>query len=141
MFVLDTDHIVVIQRQTQPEYSRLLQRMARHPITDFYFTVISFHEQALGANTYVSRARTWAEVARGYSMFEQILRDFAAAQVLSFDGVPAQLFDQLRAKRVRIPTMDLRIASVDLANRMTVLTRNLRDFQQVPGLPVEDWTM
>jgi tRNA(fMet)-specific endonuclease VapC len=36
--------------------------------------------------------------------------------------------------------MDLRIASIALATGMTVLTRNLVDFQRVPNLNVEDWT-
>ncbi len=36
--------------------------------------------------------------------------------------------------------MDLRIASVALASHSTLLTLNLRDFRQVPGLAVEDWT-
>jgi predicted nucleic acid-binding protein len=36
--------------------------------------------------------------------------------------------------------MFLRIASIALARDFAVLTRNLVDFQQVPGLRVEDWT-
>jgi tRNA(fMet)-specific endonuclease VapC len=141
MFVLDTDHIAIIQRQTQPEYAALVRQMAAHPVTEFFFTVVSFHEQALGANKYVSQARTTTDAARGYAMFQRILTDFAAAQVLPFDGAAAQVFDDLRSQRVRIPTMDLRIASIALARGMTVLTRNLRDFRQVPGLTVDDWTI
>ncbi len=36
--------------------------------------------------------------------------------------------------------MDLRIASIALSHDMTVLTRNVRDFEQVPDLRIEDWT-
>jgi tRNA(fMet)-specific endonuclease VapC len=36
--------------------------------------------------------------------------------------------------------MDLRIASISLATRSTLLSRNLRDFERVPGLDVEDWS-
>jgi tRNA(fMet)-specific endonuclease VapC len=37
--------------------------------------------------------------------------------------------------------MDLRIASVELANDMTLLTRNTVDFERVPALRIEDWAL
>jgi predicted nucleic acid-binding protein len=36
--------------------------------------------------------------------------------------------------------MDLRIASIVLADSATLISMNLRDYQKVPGLQVEDWT-
>jgi tRNA(fMet)-specific endonuclease VapC len=39
----------------------------------------------------------------------------------------------------KIGRADLLIASVTLANRATLVTRNTRHFKQVPGLRVENW--
>ena len=103
-------------------------------------TIVSFHEQFLGWNSYIARATDQAGIVRGYAKLEGIIADFASSQMLPFDSAAADIFEDLRKQRVRIATMDLRIASIALANGMTVLTRNLVDFQKVPNLSVEDWT-
>jgi tRNA(fMet)-specific endonuclease VapC len=141
MFLLDTDYIGIIQRQAEPEFNRLSVRMSRHAIADFYFSIISFHEQVLGWNAYLARAHDQQAVVRAYGRFEQILRDFASAQVLPFDDAAATVFESLRDQRIRVATMDLRIAAIALSRDKTVLTRNTSDFRKVPGLRVEDWTV
>jgi predicted nucleic acid-binding protein len=57
-------------------------------------------------------------------------------------GVPQEdeEFQRLCVRRVRIGTMDLKIAAIALANDATLLSRNLPDFAKVPGLRVEDWS-
>jgi tRNA(fMet)-specific endonuclease VapC len=115
--------------------------MAQHSLADFGLSVVSFHEQALGANTYISRARTTADVVRGYTVFGEILQGFVAAPVLPFDAAAAAVFDGLRAQRVRVSTMDLRIAAIARSRGLVVLTRNGADFSRVPGLVIEDWTV
>jgi hypothetical protein len=47
-------------------------------------------------------------------------------------------FNRLRKERVRIGTVDLKIASIVLVNDATLVSSNLRDFSKVPGLRVED---
>ena len=140
MFLLDTDYAGLIQRKVQPQYSRLVARIQNHSLTDFYFPIVAFHEQVMGANLYISRAADVAGTVRGYRLLTEILVHFKAAQVLAFDETAARQFETFRKQRVRIGTMDLRIASIALSHDMTVLTRNLVDFQKVPGLRVEDWT-
>src|SRR5262249_42192395 len=62
-------------------------------------------------------------------------------QIVSFDQAAANEFDRLQQDRRlrRIGRKDLLIASITLAHRATLVTRNLRDFRQVPGLQVENW--
>ena len=105
------------------------------------YSIVSFHEQMLGAQSYINRARTMLEIIRGYTLLAENLWAFCAAPVLPFDATAAAIFDNLRAQRVRIATMDLRIAAITLSRGLTLLTRNTRDFGKVPGLVNEDWTL
>ena len=43
--------------------------------------------------------------------------------------------------KLRIGTMDLRIAAIAIAQDALFLSKNLTDFRKVPGLRVEDWTV
>ncbi len=43
--------------------------------------------------------------------------------------------------KLRIGTMDLRIAAIAIAQDALLLSKNLTDFRTVPGLSVEDWTV
>ncbi len=140
-FLLDTDHISILQKQSGAEFNNLAARIARHAPGDLAFSIVSFHEQVLGCHTYLIRARSSADLARGYAMLWQVQTDFAAATVLPFDAAAAAILDGLLAQRVRIATMDLRIASITLARGLILLTRNKRDFSKVPGLMIDDWTV
>ncbi len=140
-FLLDTDHISILQKQSGPECAALMARIAQVPRADLTFCIVSFHEQVLGCHTYIASAKTSTDIVRGYHMFERVLFAFASAPVLAFDNNASAVFDGLSASRLRIATMDLRIASIALCQGLTLLTRNSRDFSRVPGLVIEDWTI
>ncbi|MBM4092948.1 MAG: type II toxin-antitoxin system VapC family toxin [Planctomycetes bacterium] len=141
MFILDSDHLSILQRQAPTaEFRVLADRMAGHPSSDFFVTIVSFHEQVNGWRAFVARAKDSAGLVRGYAELEGILSDFARAQVLPFSTAAAHIYDDLRKGRIRVGPMDLRIASIAIAHRMTVLTRNTVDFERVPNLLIEDWT-
>jgi tRNA(fMet)-specific endonuclease VapC len=73
-------------------------------------------------------------------MFQDVLENFANSQLLPYDYEAAKIFESLRKQKIRIGTQDLRIAATAISNNMTLLSRNMVDFQKVPGLKVEDWT-
>lgn len=116
-------------------------RIGKHRSVDFFVSIVSFHEQVSGWNAYLNRSRSSTSVVRAYSMFQQILADFARMAVLPFDGFAAAEFDHLRSTGIRVATMDLRIAAIAISRQYGILSRNFVDFQRVPGLHVEDWTI
>ncbi len=140
-YLLDTDHITMLQRETGREYATLQARLAQHPPEDLAFPIISLHEQVMGCHTYINQARTAAALVRGYAMLATVLRTFTRATVLPFDAAAAAVSATLVAQRVRLRRMDLRIAAIALARDLVVVTRNIRDFGRVPGLQIEDWTV
>ena len=139
-YLLDTDHISFLQRRSGSEYQVLSAKMGQHSLADFGLPVVSFHEQALGAHSFLAQARTPAELVRGYELLKIIIESFALGRIVVFDLAACQASDALKAQKIRIGTMDLRIAALALSLGLTLLTRNLRDFSLVPGLVVEDWT-
>ena len=140
-YLLDTDHLSILQRERGPEFAVLSKRMATHDPGELALSVVSFHEQILGCHTYLSRAKAQADLVRGYGMLARVIRDFSESPVLMFDPAAASTFDDLASRRLRVGTMDLRIASIALSRNLVLLTRNVGDFRRVPGLLTEDWTI
>ena len=139
-YLLDTDHVSFLQRRSGTEFQLLVARMSQYPSSDFALSVVSFHEQVLGAHTLINRAQTNRGLLRGYSLLREILQGFSASPVLPFDTDAIALFEKMRSRKVRVGTMDLRIAATALSNNLTLLTRNMKDFDKVPNLHTEDWT-
>lgn len=140
-FLLDTDHISIIQAETAGLYENLTRRLDEVGENDLALSIVSFHEQTLGANNYIAQSKSASDTVHGYELFERVRVQYSEMNVLPFDLAAATIFHNLRRRRVRISMMDLRIASVALANDLTLLTRNTVDFSRVPGLQFEDWTL
>lgn len=135
MILLDTDHLSLLQVRDAPAAFALHARLEATP-DEMVTTVITLEEQMRGWLALLHRV---PEVARQVVYYERLLGFFAAWEVLPFDQRAAATFAQLRQQGVRIGTMDLKIAAIALEHQALVLSGNLRDFQQVPGLHVEDW--
>ncbi len=88
MFLLDTDHFVIIQDRTEPQYSSLRRRMGRYTAHDFHVSIVSFHEQIAGWNAYLNRARSADGIIRAYGMFEDVLWYVLTRNLVDFQKVP-----------------------------------------------------
>ena len=141
IYLLDTDHLSILQRKAGAEYRCLSTWMAPFAPADFACCVVSLHEQVLGAHTFLNQAKNSTGLIRGYQLLERLPRDYLAFALLPFDTTTATVYDGLLAQNLRIGTMDLRLAAIALSRDLTVLTRNLRDFGRVPGLKIEDRTV
>ena len=73
-----------------------------------------------------------------FSLFERSLNGIASYQMLSYSLGADVWFQQWRNK-LRIGSQDLRIAAICIVHGAKLVTRNARDFTQVPGLNLEVW--
>ena len=140
MYLLDTDHLSVLERGGAAA-ERLRQRLHVVAPDEVAATVVSYEEQTRGWLSYLTKARSLEEQVTGYSYFQRHLQVFCAIPLIAFDAAAAAIVQQLQRQRIRIGTMDLKIASIALAQEASLLSRNVTDFQKVPGLQVEDWTV
>lgn len=138
MILLDTDHINVL---SYPQSRQGIDLAARMRAADqaFATTDITLEEQARGWLAKVNQARDVANQVPYYERFVGLVAFFSRWQIIPFDDRAAAEFKSLRKQRIRIGAMDLKIASIARVQGAKLLSANLRDFRQVPGLDVENW--
>lgn len=141
MHILDTDHLSLIGRATSPEALRLRFRLAGLKVEERVTTIVTCEEQMRGWMSHLAKSRSLALQVVAYRRLKEFLDRYLKITVLEFDEAAAIEFERLQRLRLRIGTMDLKIASIASAHNATVLTRNLKDFSRVPDLHVEDWTL
>ncbi len=89
---------------------------------------------------YLSKSKNMDQQLIAYKRLNQFLENFRKINVLPFDEKALAVFKDLKSKKIRVGTMDLKIAAIALANDAILVTRNLVDFERVRGLNVQDWT-
>lgn len=139
MIILDTDHFNILQIGKGRFYDTLAARMDDSPDQHFATTVVTFEEHMRGWLAGVRRAKDVVSQVKPYDQLIKLVRFFQAWEILRFGENAAETFRSLRRQRVRIGTLDLKIASIALERGALLVSANAKDFEQVPGLHVEDW--
>jgi tRNA(fMet)-specific endonuclease VapC len=130
-YCFDTDILSATIRPAPPLH--LIRRLATVPPQDQFTTSITVGELIYGARR-VGREDLSRRV-------EQVIR--RAQTVLAFDTTAARTFGFLKAtleqRGTPLAEPDLRIASIALSRGLILVTRNVRHFQRVAELTVENW--
>ncbi|MCC7084707.1 MAG: type II toxin-antitoxin system VapC family toxin [Pirellulales bacterium] len=139
MIILDTDHATVLRYPEHSQFAHLTAKMEYSVDQDFAFTAITIEEQMRGWLAAIRRARAVHNLILYYTRLIGLVRFLEKWKILPFHEPAADRFEALRKGRIRIGTQDLKIASIALDENVLLLSANLRDFQQAPGLQVENW--
>jgi len=133
-YLLDTNTVSYLLRNHSPTLSSRLLGMAPQALA---ISVITAGELRFGVKKLGPGQRATALSQR----LEQMLESFATLPLPAEAGAHyAATRAHLETKGTPIGGNDLWIVAHALAGDMTVITNNLREFQRVPGLKVEDWS-
>lgn len=131
MFVLDTDTCSYIMKRSS---APLLERIRIVSLDAQAVSIVTVAELLFGV-------RRSACVARSREAFDAFIPHLA---VLDWDWSAAEHYAEIRAdlKRLGSPigSNDLMIAAHARSRDATLVTNNVREFERVPGLRVENWT-
>jgi tRNA(fMet)-specific endonuclease VapC len=128
----------------QANHPALVRRVATVNRQDIAVTIITAEEQLRGRFSVIRQASQSSDANQlvlAYANLRKTLEYFCRVNLLNFDEDAHTRFVELRRQGIRIGTQDLRIAAIALSRNSILLTRNRRDFEQVPGLRFEDWTV
>jgi tRNA(fMet)-specific endonuclease VapC len=126
VILLDTDHVNVLKYPEHPRFASLTTRLNISDDQDIATTVITVEEQMRGWLAWINRSD---DVHRQVPAYQELLRlfvFFSRWYVVPFDEQAASEYQGLRAQRIRIGTMDLKIAAIALVHDALLLSANLR---------------
>jgi tRNA(fMet)-specific endonuclease VapC len=136
IYVFDTDHLSLYGRNHPKIIENILA--AKVQLTT---TAINVEEQLRGRLAQIAEAKDGRTKSIAYRFLVDTVMLLSEFTVLQYDAKSDDIYQSLKAQRVRIGTQDLRIASIVLACDDVLLTRNLQDFEKVPGLKIENWSI
>jgi tRNA(fMet)-specific endonuclease VapC len=136
MFILDTDHVSLFQRNNPVVVSNVLKTLPSR----LAITIITVEEQLRGRLSVIRKARGDEKIVNAYKNLLATILYFCTVTVIAFDDNSQRIFIKLLNQKIRVGTQDLRIAAIALAHDATLVTRNQKDFKLVPSLKIEDWS-
>lgn len=131
MICLGTDTISVFLKEGAPPAAQ--RRLATVAASGHFTTAITLGELLHGA------------AKRRSAVLRAAIEEYVDGEVsiLPFDEAAARTYAEIRveleAGGQRLDDADLRIAAICVAHALTLVTGNVRHFERVPGLRVENW--
>lgn len=133
MYLLDTNVLSNLVKRAPS--AALIAKVATVPHRDQFTSSITVGELIYGALRARDRQQYWVR------QIEQRL--LPNVQILSFNRASAYRYAEVRVELQRhgtpIAEADLRIAATALAYHLILVTDNVRYFQRVPNLALENW--
>lgn len=135
MFLLDTNVISELRRRDKSDRNVVAWASAI-PVNSFFISVISVLEIELGAQLMARKDAAKGAVLRAW-IDQQVLRRFEG-RIIAIDASVAQRCASLHVPNPR-PDIDALIAATALVHGLTVVTRNIADFDATGVALINPW--
>jgi tRNA(fMet)-specific endonuclease VapC len=122
-------------------HARVSDQFRRVDPNEVAITVITRIEILQGRFAAVLKASHGEQLVRAQEFLERSKHRLGVLEIIPVGVAAAAEFDRLlqNKKLKKIGRGDLLIASIALAHRATLVTRNVKDFRLIRGLQVENW--
>ncbi len=135
-YIFDTDHLSLYGRANPYLIAKLQSTQIQ-----LNTTVINVEEQLRGRLAQISEIKDGENQSAAYQLLTDTILMLSDFDVLQYDAKAREIYQSLKAQRIRVGTQDMRIASIVIAYNGILLTRNRRDFEKIPNLMIEDWAV
>lgn len=137
MYIFGPDTLTHLQKGNE----KIRQRLARIESDGFAITIITKVEILRGRIEFLLKAENAGMLERAQKYLFESENLLEQIPLIPFDDQSLAKFDELKenSKFRKIGRADLLIASLCLANRAILVTRNFKHFSQFPNLSVENW--
>ncbi len=137
MYLLDTDTLTHLHAGN----TNVINRLESVQAEDIAITIITKVEILRGRIDYLLKASSGRDLLKAQELFSRSETLLNQLPVILIDENSANQFERLKtvSKLRKIGRADMLIASIVLANKAILVTRNLRHFRQFPNLSVENW--
>jgi tRNA(fMet)-specific endonuclease VapC len=137
MYFLDTDILTL----AHAGHARLCDQLRRVDANEVAITVITQIEILQGRFSAVLKASDGAQLVRAQELLQRSEQRLRLLEIIPVNIASAVEFDRLRqnTKLKKIGRGDLLIASIVLAYKATLVTRNIKDFKHIPSLQIQNW--
>ncbi len=135
--VLDTNHFREYTHGTALGATLRARIIAAQP--DLFTCIVAAEESLSGWIALIRKNKAGPAQLQGYQRLQACIEALGKLSVLPFDQESAVIFQALAQTHPRIGRMDLKIAAICITHDALLLSRNLADFEQIPGLRTENW--
>lgn len=137
MYILDTDTFTHLKKGNQ----KVKKRLNSAPDLEFGITIVTKAELLKGRIDFLLKAEDASKLEIAQKYYIESERQIEQILIVTFDTKALELFEEFRqnSKFRKIGRNDTLIASICLARRVTLVTRNVKHFKQFPNLEVENW--